>query len=94
MRLHRCDSLFQALLCLWRGEKHSGLKTLAVLGTLRLKSVQSAGVYACTPWSCGRMKPPPAEALSLLSREEPNTSQGGSIFGCRAAGIGLQAASC
>lgn len=52
------------------GEKQSGFKTLAVLGTLRLESVQSAGVSASTPLSWGGTKPPAAQALCSLGKSQ------------------------
>lgn len=48
-------------------------------------------------WCCGeqRVFKAPSDPSGLESaRDEPNASWGGSIFGCRTVGMGLQAASC
>lgn len=67
-----CDSTAVTLCsrqrCAFAGEKPRGFKTLAVWDTLRLESAQSAGLYACTPWSCGRMKPLPSALQGRAER--------------------------
>lgn len=109
MRGVTCDSTAVAL-CSRRwcafgvvlGGKQRGFNTSGVSDTLELESVQSVGglrpypiagpsAFPRAPFDV--MKPAAAGGLRSLETE-PNTSQGGSIFGCRAAGIGLQAASC
>lgn len=84
------------------GGKRKGGKTSDVLDTVKLDLVQSAGGL-CLYYSAGPCALPMSHLMwgslqllggPLFSRDKPNTSQSGSIFGCCAAVIGLQAASC
>jgi len=105
VRPHHCGSLFLAVVCLWgsAGGKQRGFKALDVLDTSGCESIQSAGglrpypsadpsTFPCELFDV--MKPAAAWGLCSLDTSQINTPQGGSVFGCCTARIGLQAASC